>query len=126
MAPNVVIPLVIQPRRRDRVQPLAPRLTSSAIMPVAKLDAIAEESHQTDDVDELLEYAIRAIAIMKCSIEAAKFSLQATLVDLALDGLLCSDDEDLRRVSNIRTVGANTAISSSASAGNWSAKRPLE
>ena len=71
---------------------------------LAKLNAIAVESHQTDDIDELLEYAIRAIAIMKCSIEAAKFSLQATLVDLALDGLLCSDDEELRRVSKVRTV----------------------
>jgi hypothetical protein len=71
---------------------------------LAKLNAIAEESHQTDDVEELLEYAISAIAIMKCSIEAAKFSLQATLVDLALDGLLSSDDEELRRVSKVRTV----------------------
>ena len=69
-----------------------------------KLNAIADESHQTDDVDELLEYAISTIAIIKCSVEAARFSLQASLVDLALDGLLCSDDEGLRRVSNVRTV----------------------
>ena len=75
---------------------------------LAKLDAIAHaiavESHQTDDVTELLDYAIRAIAIMKCSVEAAKFSLQAPLVDLALDGLLNSDDEELRKVANIRTI----------------------
>ena len=71
---------------------------------LAKLNAIAEESHQTDDADALLEYAISAIAIMKCSVEAARFSLQATLVDLALDGLLCSDDEELRRVSKVRTI----------------------
>ena len=74
---------------------------------VAKLNAIAEELHQTDDVDVLLEYVISAIAIMKCSVEAARFSLQAALVDLALDGLLCSDDEELRRVSKVRTVGPN-------------------
>jgi len=66
---------------------------------LAKLNAIAAEAHNTEDVAELLEGAIRAIAIMKCSIEAARFSLKATLVDLALDGLLCSDDEELRRVS---------------------------
>ena len=68
------------------------------------------KSHQTDDVDVLLDYTISAIAIMKCSVEAARFSLQATLVDLALDGLLCSDDEELRRVSRVRTVGPNGAI----------------
>ena len=76
---------------------------------LAKLDAIAEESHQTDDVDVLLDYTISAIAIMKCSVEAARFSVHATLVDLALDGLLCSDDEELRRVSKVRTVGPNGA-----------------
>ena len=71
---------------------------------LAKLDAIAVESHQTEDVTELLDYAIRGIAIMKCSVEAAKFSLQAPLVDLALDGLLNSDDEELRKVANVRTI----------------------
>ena len=71
---------------------------------LAKLDAIAVESHRTEDVTELLDYAIRAIAIMKCSVEAAKFSLQAPLVDLALDGLLNSDDEELRKMANVRTI----------------------
>lgn len=66
---------------------------------LAQLNAIAVEAHNIEDVGQLLEGAIRAIAIMKCSIEAARFSLKATLVDLALDGLLCSDDEELRRVS---------------------------
>ena len=70
---------------------------------LTKLDAIARESHQTEDVTELLEYAISAIAIMKCSVEAARFSLHATLVDMALDGLLCSDNEELRRVSKVQT-----------------------
>lgn len=71
---------------------------------MAKLNAIAAEARITEDVAELLEGAIRAIAIMKCSIEAARFSLQPTLVDLALDGLLCSDDEELTRVSKVRPV----------------------
>ena len=71
---------------------------------LTKLDAIAVESHQTEDVIELLDYAIRAIAIMKCSVESAKFSLQAPLVDLALDGLLNSDDEELRKMANVRTI----------------------
>ena len=71
---------------------------------LAKLDAIAVESHQTEDVTELLDYAIRGIAIMKCSVEAAKFSLGAPLVDLALDGLLNSDDEELRKMANVQTI----------------------
>ena len=71
---------------------------------LAKLDAISVEANQIEDAAELLEGAIRAIAIMKCSVEAARFSLQAHLVDLALHGLLCSDDEELRRVSQVRTV----------------------
>ena len=71
---------------------------------LAKLNAIAAEAQNTEDVAELLEGAIRAIAIMKCSVEAARFSLRATLVDLALDGLLCSEDEELRRVSKVRTI----------------------
>ena len=71
---------------------------------LAELDDIAVESRQTENVTELLEYAIRAIAIMKCSVEAARFSLRAPLVDLALDGLLNSDDEDLRKVANVRTI----------------------
>ena len=71
---------------------------------LAILDAIAVESHQTEDVTELLDYAIRAIAIMKCSVEAAKFSLRAPLVDLALDGLLNSDDEEWKKVANVRTI----------------------
>ena len=71
---------------------------------LAKLDDIAVESHQTENVTALLEYTIRAIAIMKCSVEAAKFSLRGPLVDLALDGLLNSDDEELRKVANVRTV----------------------
>ncbi len=71
---------------------------------LAQLNAIAVEAQNIEDVGQLLEGAIRAIAIMKCSIEAARLSLQATLVDIALHGLLCSDDEELRRVSKVQTA----------------------
>ena len=67
------------------------------------LDTMISESGHPTDLTSLLDAMVRTTAIMKCSIDAAQFSVRGPLLDLVLEGILCSDGEELRKANQIRT-----------------------
>jgi hypothetical protein len=95
----------------DRLQEDAEKIPDELVgkAKLVQLKIFLAHSRDISDPDELLDFCLSVLAMMKCSIDGARLGRQGRLIEKALKGLRAHDGADLSLIMFERLQGLGKA-----------------